>query len=72
MKAKSYRYNIVNHALHGIIYLSATSNKKSTFDRASFLPAELIELVALSRAFLLPFLRTLGEQVVNSNVSNFY
>ena len=45
---------------------------KSTFDRASFLPAELINDTPFLRAFLLPFLRTLGEQVVNSNVSNFY
>ncbi len=35
--------HLINHALHGIIYLSATSNKKSTFDRASFLPAELVK-----------------------------
>ncbi|QBX08983.1 hypothetical protein JavanS304_0018 [Streptococcus satellite phage Javan304] len=32
--------------------LSAISNKKSTFDRASFLPAELIIL----SSFLLPFM----------------
>ncbi|MBF9635714.1 MULTISPECIES: hypothetical protein [Streptococcus] len=31
--------------------------KKSTFDRASFLPAELIDLLPFCRAFFVDFLR---------------
>ncbi|MDS3741889.1 hypothetical protein RK655_03300, partial [Streptococcus pneumoniae] len=51
-------HNLINHALHGIIYLSATSNKKSTFDRASFLPAELVIYCPFVGLFFVDFLRT--------------